>query len=634
MRMRRSAATLAIISLSSGMLVACSTGSTESQSSSTTARATQNVDYSALSLASDQWLYDAENDVYYQLGLQYVTDPQASEYETLGIYIPGAYVDAVETDNGTFEISFNDSASVGDYTAATAPWVLPVNTPGYSAQTAPTEYNYDDVAEYLEAGLIYVWPGIRGKDSNTTEYTGNAPWGVTDIKAAIRYVRYNAGVLPGNTEQLFVFGHSGGGAQSTIVGASGDSELYTPYLEEIGAAFTDADGTSISDAVAGVMAWCPITSLDEANLGYEWQMGQFSNEDTRAAGTWTKAYSDDLAAAFKNYINSLELENENGEILSLEDSEDGIALAGSYYEELMTVIENSLNDFLDVTSFPYTPSNSFMAGMGTGTRAAESDGSASASGENTSTAADSEEAPAGEMPSNMPGGSPSENLGTSAPGGPGNDDTGSTTYETVEDYIAYLNEDTDWVQYDAETNTATVTSLAGFVQSQKQASKDVGAMDGYDRAATENVVLGIGSDEPLHFSASSEDVLVENQDDYASFDGWDEEYGAESYEADFTDTDELGTDVQTRLNMYSPLYYLSAQSEGYESATIAQNWRIRTGIQQGDTPITTELNLALALQQLGIDTDFATIWGQGHTMAELEGDSSTNFIEWIASTQS
>jgi hypothetical protein len=31
-------------------------------------------------------------------------------------------------------------------------------------------------------------------------------------------------------DSIFTFGMSGGGAQSALVGATGDSELYTPYL--------------------------------------------------------------------------------------------------------------------------------------------------------------------------------------------------------------------------------------------------------------------------------------------------------------------------------------------------------------------------------------------------------------------
>lgn len=37
-------------------------------------------------------------------------------------------------------------------------------------------------------------------------------------------------------------------------------------------------------------------------------------------------------------------------------------------------------------------------------------------------------------------------------------------------------------------------------------------------------------------------------------------------------------------------------------------WRIRTGINQGDTALNTEVNLALALENYGTDVDFETVW--------------------------
>jgi hypothetical protein len=178
--------------------------------------------------------------------------------------------------DGTYTCTINASKTVGNYTAETAPIVFPVNTGGYAAQAAPTSYSYSGLSEYLDAGFIYVYAGCRGK-SNGTDYAGGAPWGVTDLKAAIRYIRYNSEELPGDSDSVFVFGMSGGGAQSALLGATGDSELYTPYLESIGAIMTDDNGNTISDSVTGTMAWCPITSLDYANEAYEWNMGQYTD---------------------------------------------------------------------------------------------------------------------------------------------------------------------------------------------------------------------------------------------------------------------------------------------------------------------------------------------------------------------
>ena len=567
-------------------LGACSSGGTASQASATAS--SQAPTDPKLTLDSAAWRYDATGDVYYQLGLSYAATPQASDYETLGIYVPGAYLTGTDNGNGTYTATINASGAVGSFTAATAPTVLPVNTPGYSAQKPPSEYSYDTIKAYMEAGFIYVHAGLRGKDSNSQTYSGNAPWSVTDLKAAVRYRRYNAASIPGDAAKVYVFGHSGGGAQSAVAGASGDSGLFAPYLAALGAATTDTSGKALSDAVAGAMCWCPITTLDSANAAYEWNMGQFASSGTRAEGTWTRAYSQDLAAAFPAYLNELKLTDSDGKPLSLESSSKGTYLAGSYYDHLVAVIQKSLNDFLSATSFPYTPSSTEMAGMGPGG-----------------------------------GGAPSS-------GGPdGQSSSETTTYNTVEEYIASLNSSSRWVAYDASTNTATITGLEGFVTSQKNASKDVGAFDGVDRAQTENLVMGSGENK-LHFSSSSREVISKGQSKYSALSGWSNDYGVAAYEKDLATKDSVGTDMATRVSMYDPLYYLTQDSKGRGTSTIAPAWRIRTGITQGDTASTVEVNLALALQQAGAGSvDFATIWGQGHTMAELTGTGEENFIAWV-----
>ena len=82
--------------------------------------------------------------------------------------------------------------------------------------------------------------------------------------------------------------------------------------------------------------------------------------------------------------------------------------------------------------------------------------------------------------------------------------------------------------------------------------------------------------------------------------------------------------------MYTPLYYLSSYYDGYQTSNVAKYWRIRSGLSQGDTALSTELNLSLTLQNYGIkNVDFATVWGQQHTEAEVTGNSTTNFIEWV-----
>ena len=197
-----------------------------------------------LKIDNTKWQYDKDNDVYYQIGVDYVTDAEDEDTEKLAIYVPGAYMDADDNGDRTYTCTINNEKEVNGYTAENAPIVMPVDTPEYAAQEAVTEYSYDSVADYIEAGYIYVHVGARGRsmsmgESGSSDETQSndessaetgAPWGVTDFKAAIRYLRYNAGSIAGDTEKIFVFGMSGGGAQSAVIGSSGDSSLYYSYL--------------------------------------------------------------------------------------------------------------------------------------------------------------------------------------------------------------------------------------------------------------------------------------------------------------------------------------------------------------------------------------------------------------------
>ena len=529
----------------------------------------------SLTFDNAAWQYDEANDIYWQVGVVYVANPASLDYETLGIYVPGAYLEATANGDGTYTASVKSDAQVGQFTAATAPYVLPVNTPGFNASQAPT-WLADGIANYTQAGMIYLQPGIRGRDNTTDsqgqEVVGGAPWGVTDLKAAIRYVRYNKDVLPGDTDKIVSFGHSGGGAQSAVLGASGDSTLYNPYLEALGAAMKDKEGNPISDAPYGTMTWSPITSLDYADAAYEWNLGQFADSNTRAEGTFTQALSQDLAKEYANYINQLGLKHE-GQALTLAESSEGIYTQGSYATYLEGVVNQSLNNFLADTSFPYT-----------------SDGAG-------------------------PGGS-----------------TESVTYETAQAFIDSLNAETQWVTYDAATNTAKISSLADFAKYVKTASKSVPAFDALDRSLAENAVFGVADANELHFDQLVARLLKNNQAKYESLTDWNSQYVTD-FESDLAKTDSLGKTIAERQDLYNPMFYLTSAYSGYQTSKPAPHWRIRSGLSQGDTALTVETNLALALENQANgavkSVDFATVWGQGNTTAERTGHASANFIQWV-----
>lgn len=517
-----------------------------------------------------KWNYQSENDVYWQTGISYCANPADSSYETLGIFIPGTYVNAQDNGDGTFTLTLDSDGTLGGYTAETAPIVIPVNTPGYSAMKPPSGYD-SSTAPYTSAGFVCVSAGCRGRDAG-------APAGVTDLKAAVRYLQYAQNSLPGSTDRIFTFGMSGGGAQSALMGATGDSALYTPYLEAIGAV------SGVSDAVAGSMCWCPITSLDYANEAYEWNMGLTrTNLDSQ-----TQALSDGMAEAFAHYLNALELKDENGNVLSLTESETGIYMSGSYYDYLKNQIEQSLNNFLSDTEFPYTPQSRGMGGPGGMTH----DGQ--------------------DMPR-------IEDIDGIVRDETEDKEQVSVTYQTAQEYIDSLNQGITWISYDPDSNTATISSVEDFVKTCKKAGKSVGAFDDLNATQGENILFGYGDGQGTHFDPVMAQLLTGT------------EY-AEAYQSDLLRTDFLGNTVQYRMNMYNPMYYLVPYYDGFQTSNVAKYWRIRTGINQSDTALTTEVNLALALENYSdLQVDFATVWGQGHTQAERSGDSDSNFIAWVNS---
>ena len=573
-----------------------------------------------------KWSYNADDDVYYQVGISYCENPADASYETLAIFVPGAYMTASDNGDGTYTCEINTESEVNGFTAETAPIVMPINTPGYSAQAALTEYT--SVSDYMTAGFVYVHAGCRGRDAG-------APAGVTDLKAAIRYIRYSDESVPGDAEAIFTFGMSGGGAQSSVVGTTGDSDLYDAYLEEIGAV------QNVSDAVLGSMCWCPITNLDTADEAYEWMMGStrsgLSDEE--------QAISDALAESFAEYINGAGITDGEGNVLTLEKSEEGIYQAGSYYDYMKSVIEQSLNNFLTDTEFPYDASASSQGGMG-GMRGGfgggrKPDGNFGGDEQKP----DGNFGGGGQMPDGNFGGGgqkPDGNFGgdEQMPDGESagqdadyeeiddierNDTTGSGlslsgTYETAQEYIDALNANGEWVNYDEETNTATITSIEAFVSALKNASKNLGAFDQLDGGQGENTLFGYGDGSGAHFDSTLAEILEEAGSEYA-----------DAYASDLAKEDSAGNTVDTRVKMYTPLYYLLKSSEGYESSTVAKYWRIRTGINQGDCALSTEMNLALALENYDTveSVDFETVWGQGHTQAERTGNSTENFITWV-----
>jgi acetyl esterase/lipase len=165
-----------------------------------------------------------------------------------------------------------------------------------------------NVGAALKAGYVFVdvasrSRGLVGADGSAP---GKAPAAAVDAKAAVRYLRLNDRAMPGSAERIVVNGTSGGGALAAILGASGNSREYYPYLAQIGAAGISRGHSTLRDDVFAVNAYCPITDLGNADLSYEWLFNVLGTR-TDTNQNPTPATAAEIAARFGAYEASLGL---------------------------------------------------------------------------------------------------------------------------------------------------------------------------------------------------------------------------------------------------------------------------------------------------------------------------------------
>ena len=576
-------------------------------------------EFEKLAIDMKAWQLDKENKVYYQLGIPYCLDPVSDTYESLAIFMPSAYLEPVD-DSSKPEYVISETGKVGKFTAKTAPVLMPINSGNLGAQASPTTYGFSGLDPYMKSGCIYVYAGFRGRSSGFESggkevFSGGDPWPVVDLKAAVRYLRYNSKVLPGDLSRVFVCGFSAGGGVSALMGCTGNSELYAPYLKQIGAATHDAEGTDLSDAVFGSASWCPVTSFDTADASYEWMMGQYFSEGTRADQAWTKLFSSDLAKAYAGYVNEMDLRDGEDQQLVLDETTGELYADGSYYSHMVECIENAANAFFAKVQFPYTytprhqvnasfPGDPNLQSVGAGASDVEAvTGDASAQAAGVSNGDKTTE---------------------------GKTSVQSVVYGTEDDYVRDLNGDSQWLVLNQTRDTVRIESLAAFVRRLKPAAKEVGAFDALDRSTVENQLFGTDKESSLHFSRMMYDVLSAGREAYSKAKGWSDSY-IEDWKKDLAVVDSLEVDMETRMNMFNPLYFLSGHYKGFGSAGVAPHWRINSGLFQTDTSLCSELNLALALQHYdGVsDVAFTPVWGQGHVLAEASGTVEENLLAWI-----
>lgn len=596
-------------------------------------------EFDALKLDMGAWSYDTSFDCYYQLGVPYCLHPATKAYESLAIFVPGPYFEGKKRLSGTYECTVVPDAQIASFTAATAPIMMPINAAAFEAQACPTGFSYTGLTRYLAAGLIYVYAGFRGRspivESESTKLiAGGAPWPVVDLKAAIRYLRYNKAVLPGDTSRLCVFGFGGGGGIAASLGSSGDVQEFEPYLKEIGAATHDGEqGDPLSDAISAVASWCPLTDLDVADASYEWMMGQFAHGGTREEGTFGAALSQDLATAYGKHLNKLGLLDEDGKSLQLEEAQDGAYIAGNYYEALLAQIEDGASAFFAATAFPYTYTpEAHTTPLFPGDPSLVKRSAASAAQTTPTTNAT--------VPADSSDTSSHAATGTSAPDidsntTPGDIPSGvrtvqSIVYESPESYVRALSAHARWLVYSATSQQARITNLWDFVSVCRPAQPGLAHFDAADRSSAVNQLFGVGEEGALHFSQMVADQIAAHQESYPKLKNWEATF-ASDWSSDIGTLDEAEKSVVDRVQMISPLYYLADSSVGHGTAQVAPYWRINTGLFSTINSFADEFNLACALKAYkSVDTvDFTPVWGAGFELAERDGHAEDKLVSWV-----
>ena len=247
-------------------------------------------------------------------GICYVEHPQAPMLQVMNIYVP----ECSPYREGSLPIFMHNT--VGGY------------MPGKSAEPELMENGEgNSLVKALLRGYMVAAPGLRGRGmkNDKGEAIGVAPAGICDYKAAVRYLRYNKELLPGDTEKIISNGTSAGGAMSALLGTTGNHPDYEPYLEAMGAA-------KERDDIYYASCYCPIINLEHADMAYEWEFyglwdcyqGKYMPpEHTGEEGKWVpvvrqmteeqKKASEELRDGFPAYVASLGLTGTSGKALEL-----------------------------------------------------------------------------------------------------------------------------------------------------------------------------------------------------------------------------------------------------------------------------------------------------------------------------
>ena len=244
--------------------------------------------------------------------IPYVRNIVDAEYQQINIFAPESYY---------------QGESINGYTLHTAPVFMPNSVgaymPGKLCEPGKKDGVEQDepntIFQALQHGYVVAAPAIRGRVLKAADGTNNgkAPACIVDYKAAVRFLKYHSAELPGDMDHMITNGTSAGGCLSALMGATGNHPDYEEELRKIGA----YDAT---DDVFAASCYCPITNLEHSDMAYEWQFkGVYDAEWGGQMDETQIQTSKEEAELFVLYLNSLQLTDENGNALMLDEDGNG-----------------------------------------------------------------------------------------------------------------------------------------------------------------------------------------------------------------------------------------------------------------------------------------------------------------------
>lgn len=530
----------------------------------------------------DQWTFDEKHRCWCLEDVLYTAKAAVPKFQRLSIFVPEKLLNA----DGTFPAA-----------AKNVPVVFENNSAGYMQMPhvwldGPRCY----AQQYLDHGLIYVTCGCRGRESRDKDgrLVGKLPITLVDLKTAIRFLRHNRAVLPGNWERIISAGWSAGGAMSTLLAVTGDNRRYEPYLRE-NEAFMDE-----SDAVFAAQIYCPIVDLEHADMAYEWMFrADKTCEDSPAgpAETMTpfkEALSAKLSERYVRYFNALGLKNPaTGAPLTL----DMGGRSGSGYDYLMGCLNASATDFLSRLERGELPqkysAQDYLSGNYTYLAEAPMPRPAAAHHAGPGTAMPESRTPMslGDAMSRPPRGVP---------------------YQAFEPPMAEFpgKDKRDWLSWDGEK--AEITDLDAYVLRHRRRMRPCTSFDKLDMDSGENHAFGTPETDYVHFSPDTARAVAELAGQFP------EECAHYSAFTGLEDDPELAE----RIYLTNPLSFIGTA----EQSTQAKHYRIRVGASDADTSLSVSMTLTLKLANAGCGTvDYAMVWDQPHSEADYPGE----VLAWI-----